>query len=229
MFGLSTDAHKKHIQAVKRILKKNSPESLTSQSLKTLEMFFGGMTVEEIQNQSKEYWSAVVLDFLKFVKKLTNQPLIRVINPTKKVNGYSNHNSILQLASPDMPFIVDSVALAIAKCQHRIDLMTHPVAVLGRTKAGVLKEIKQTASDKESWMHIELNQHLDVKESKILEDELQQIMAKISACVAGWMPMLEKLEQAKEDLSFEKDESTFKKQLKFFNWLKEDNFTFLGY
>ena len=66
MFGLSTQAHKKHIQAVKRQLKNNSgSSSILTSCNRTVELFFGGMSIEEIEIHDSKYWASVIIDFIK--------------------------------------------------------------------------------------------------------------------------------------------------------------------
>ncbi|HFC30373.1 MAG TPA: hypothetical protein ENJ44_04940, partial [Oceanospirillales bacterium] len=230
MFGLSTEIHKKHIQSVKRFLKKITDSKLLPICNKTTELFFGGMSIEEIEMHDNKHWANVILDYVKSINKVPyDSSLIRVFNPTLKTNGYENHHTVIQITSKDMPFLVDSVAFVFAKHGYEMELMTHPVAHVLRTKAGILQEIDAGSGMKESWMHIEINKIIDLEKMSILQSEFELVINKVTACVNDWRAMLDKMQNSKNDLSNIDNKSIFTKQKKFIDWLLDDNFTFLGY
>ena len=230
MFGLSTEAHKKHIQAVKRQLKKNASTALLPVYNKTIELFFGGMSVEEIELHSNNHWSNVIIDFVKSIKKMPQgSSVIRTFNPSLKKQGYDNNHTVIQVSCKDMPFLVDSVALAFTKMGLEMNLMTHPVAHVERTKAGIIKAIGNSSELKESWMHIEISKIIDAELLTKLQGELELVISKVTACVDDWKGMLSTIELAKSDINLFENKTTYTKQLNFIDWLLEDNFTFLGY
>ena len=230
MFGLSTEAHKKHIQAVKRSLKKSADSSILATCYKTTELFFGGMSVDEINIHGNKHWANVIVDFVKSVKKIPKgSSVVRVFNPELKVHGYDNHHTVIQVSCQDMPFLVDSITLAFTKIDLDVELMTHPVVHLERSKAGVFHELLDSSSHRESWMHLEINKIIDAPKMNDLLLELELVINKVTACVDDWKPMLSKMDQAQKDLSLMDDKGTYGKQNKFINWLLDDNFTFLGY
>ncbi|VAW33648.1 NAD-specific glutamate dehydrogenase, large form [hydrothermal vent metagenome] len=231
MFGLSTVAHKKHIQSVKRSLKKivSSSANLAICN-KATELFFGGMSVEEIQIHENKHWANVIVDFVKSIGKIPKgTAIVRVFNPSTKTHGYENHHTVIQVSCQDMPFLVDSVALAFNNLGLDMELMTHPVAHLNRNKAGVLQELLVSDVSKESWMHIEISKIIDPAKIADLVSELELVINKINACVSDWQSMLVKMDEAKEAISSKDDKKTHIRQIKFLNWLLSNNFTFLGY
>jgi len=230
MFGLSTAAHKKNIQAVKKHLKKIAPSTILANCTKTTELFFGGMSIEEIQIHDNLHWAHVIVDFVKSINVMSKQAaIIRVFNPEIKQQGYENHHTVIQVSCQDMPFLVDSVSLAFAKHGLDMELMTHPVTHVERNKNDVLQGLDDSSDSKESWMHIEINKIIDLTKMNELLLELELVINKVTACVNDWQAMLAKLSEAKADLSNKDEASTYKKQTKFIDWLLDDNFTFLGY
>jgi len=230
MFGLSTQAHKKYIQSVKRLLKKSAPTSMLHHCNSAIELFFGGMSVEEIELHDSHYWSDVILDFVKSIKK--NPPgssVVRVFNPTTKLEGYESQHTVIQIACQDMPFLVDTVALAFSKFGFDMDLMSHPIACVQRSKAGILKEVTNESDYQESWMHIEISKIADKTKMDKLLNELDMVIRKVTVSVNDWKTILDKMNQAKGELSSKNSQATCQKQHKFIDWLLEDNFTFLGY
>jgi glutamate dehydrogenase len=231
MFGLSTTAHKKHIQAVRRNLTKIASPELLPVCKKTCELFFGGMSVSEIEMHSDSHWTEIINDFVNSIKKYNQQSgYVRVFNPSKEKDGFDNNNTVIQIICPDMPFIVDSVVLALAKNGLAMQLMTHPVANVSRSKSGVLKSAGESGDDfKESWTHIEISRIVDIEKISEIQTALELVINKVTVCVQDWKSMLGKVEEAKNDLVVKDSKSVHGKQLKFIDWLLDDNFTFLGY
>lgn len=238
MFGLSTEAHKKHIQAVKRSLTKslknsqsNSDKSyLLDTYKKTTELFFGGMSIEEIDIHGPQHWTNVIIEFVESIGGMQEgSSVVRVFNPSNATHNYENHNTVIQVSCKDMPFLVDSVALALTKHDVEMELMTHPVANVVRNNEGVLQELSDINSIKESWMHIEINKVIDAQKMSNLLLELELVINKVTACVRDWKNMLAMMGNAKNDLNIFDSKTFHGKQNKFIDWLLCDNFTFLGY
>jgi glutamate dehydrogenase len=228
MFGLSTQAHKKNIQSVRRQLKKIASPSILASCNKTVELFFGGMSVDEILVHDNKHWAHVIVDFVKAIKKNpADSSIIRVFNPDVKKQGFENNNTIIQIVCQDMPFLVDSIALVFSKLGLDMILMTHPIAKVNRTKSGVLKGLG--GDEKESWMHIEINKIIDDKFMKELFSEVELVINKVQACVTDWQAMLSAMNSAKDQLIDMGDKKTYSKQKQFIDWLLDNNFTFLGY
>lgn len=228
MFGLSTQAHKKHIQSVKRQLKKLAPSSILFSCNKTVELFFGGMSVDEILVYDNKHWAHVIVDFVNSIKKTPKDGIIiRVFSPELKTHGYESGNTVIQIVCSDMPFLVDSISLGFTKLGLDMELMTHPVADVNRTKDGVLSSLG--GDQRESWMHIEINKIMQSNELSELSENVHLVINKVRACVLDWPEMLKTLNKTRDNLVDIGDKITHAKQKLFINWLLDNNFTFLGY
>ncbi|MHA6692137.1 NAD-glutamate dehydrogenase [Devosia sp. A449] len=125
---------------------------------------------------------------------------------------------VLDIVSPDMPFIVDSALAAVRAAGGTVRLFTHPVV---RVDNGQVSEGTGRAL---SVLHIHSDPVADID---ALRSELETTMAEVMRAVRDWQPMLERLRRAIAALesapSGHKDEP-----LRFLDWLTEHNFTFLG-
>ena len=118
---------------------------------------------------------------------------------------------VIDVISPDMPFIVDSALAALRAAGGTVRLFAHPV-------------IRATDGRALSVLHI----HSDpVADMEAVAREIGSTMAEVARAVRDWQPMLERLRRAMGDLERSgvghKEES-----LRFLEWLIEHNFTFLG-
>ena len=69
------------------------------------------------------------------------QAKVRVYNPDRERDGWSSPHTVLEIVSDDMPFIVDSVTMELAKAGLTIDLVIHPVIRVRRDEQGRLVEV----------------------------------------------------------------------------------------
>ncbi len=125
---------------------------------------------------------------------------------------------VLDIISPDMPFIVDSALAALRTAGGTVRMFTHPVV---RMEGGAVSEASGQAL---SVLHIHSDPVADVA---ALTAEIESTMAEVTQAVRDWQPMLDRLRQAIGTLEqspvAQKDEP-----LRFLDWLIEHNFTFLG-
>src|SRR5919112_5328266 len=80
------------------------------------------------------------------------------------------------IVNDDMPFLVDSVANAIAAKQLTIHRLLHPVVCVNRDENGALHDVELLCSDKkrrESMMYLELDR-VDARARQELAAELKQ-------------------------------------------------------
>ena len=124
---------------------------------------------------------------------------------------------VLDVISPDMPFIVDSALAALRAAGGTVRLFTHPVV---RMENGMVGDAGRALS----VLHI----HSDpVADLAALTAEIEATMTEVTRAVRDWQPMLDRLRGAIGAL--ERSPAAGKDEpLRFLDWLIEHNFTFLG-
>lgn len=164
-------------------------------------------------------------------------PKVRVLSPTQGADGWNSRHSIVQVVNDDMPFLVDSVSLEIARHGLSLHLVVHPVFAVERDAAGVLRRAlprheAPQALQRESWMYIEVDRIADTQQRAQLCRGIERVLADVRAAVRDWKPMLARLEQVAQAFApppagiavEEAHESRA-----FLEWLADDHFTLLGY
>jgi glutamate dehydrogenase len=66
---------------------------------------------------------------------------VRVYNPDPDSDGWSSPHTIVEVVSEDMPFLVDSITMALGRQGYGIDLVIHPVLHLCRDDDGHLTAV----------------------------------------------------------------------------------------
>lgn len=125
---------------------------------------------------------------------------------------------VLDVISPDMPFIVDSVLAAVRAMGGVIRLMAHPVVNLAQGR------LVDNGGAPMSVLHIHSDPLADV--DAVLA-EITATLRDVARAVDDWRPMLETVRAAMGALEAlrpaQRDEP-----VRFLEWLTEHNFTFLG-
>jgi len=168
----------------------------------------------------------------------TGETLIAVVDREDAETGGS---CILQVATDDMPFLVDSVAGAIAGSGRTIHLLLHPTLVVRRDEAGHLIEVlsgdvddvRPVGSQAESWMWIEIERDFESGSAGALERRVANVLHDVRLAVRDWQVMRARASTLAEEISRTPPKGMAASQAEegaaYLRWLADDNFTFLGY
>ncbi|MGQ0559809.1 MAG: NAD-glutamate dehydrogenase [Sphingosinicella sp.] len=128
------------------------------------------------------------------------------------------------IANDDMPFLVDSIAGAIAGHGLIIHRLLHPVVCVRRDKSHRLSAIEPLCDDKkrrESIMYIEVDR-ADARTRTQLLAELHRVLADVRAAVDDWRAMQQRMRKD-ADLIDDKEGAAL------LRWLADGAMTLLGY
>ena len=104
--------------------------------------FYQRMGEDELPQHSADSWAALAADFLEFAR--TRKPgtaRVRLFTPGLKSHGWESPHTVLQIVNDDMPFLVDSVTMALAELGIGVHVLGHPVVTLERDKAGRVQAV----------------------------------------------------------------------------------------
>lgn len=116
------------------------------------------------------------------------QPAIAIETLGEGANGRFMR---IALINDDMPFLVDSIANALAAADITIHRLLHPVLSITRNSEGALAAILDDdapGARRESMIYIEADR-ADAKARRALEKALAETLADVRAAVADWAPM----------------------------------------
>lgn len=200
--------------------------------------YFRQVDVEDLDERTPEDLLGTLLSHWQFAaQRAPGAPRVRVLSPSPGADGWGSRHSIVQVVNDDMPFLVDSVSLEIARHGLSLHLVVHPVFAVERDAAGVLQRAlprdgAPPALPRESWMYIEVDRIADPEQRAALARGIERVLADVRAAVRDWKPMLQRLADVARELAQppagvapeEADESRA-----FLEWLADDHFTLLGY
>lgn len=160
---------------------------------------------------------------------------IRVFNPTLAEDGFVSEHSVIQIVHDDMPFLVDSVTMAVNRSGRTAHWVVHPLLVVQRDSAGALVKTAiatpglEKSSPIESLILVECDRMVSEADRNALAGELARVLGDVRCAVQDWRPMLQRL-QAMGAASARSTLTSVNQQegIEFLRWLEDEHFTFLG-
>lgn len=161
----------------------------------------------------------------------------KVFNPNLEEHSWECGRTVIHVLQTDMPFLVDSIRLALQRRELAIHLIKSTVMPVARDSRGSLVDIKENTDEvdatgvvsckREALVYVEVNLLLREEEHLAIAGELLSVLRDVAGVVGDYYPMLSKISETAENLSQNcpgADEA-----LSFLNWLPDGHFTFLGY
>lgn len=167
-----------------------------------------------------------------------NTPVIKVFNPMVSKNGWKSSHTIIEIIIGDMPFLVDSIRIALNRLNLSPHLMLNSPIKLVRDNKQAISQLAPAAdksfkaTSTETVFFIEIDRQSEQTTLDEIKSELESVLSDISKTVNDWEAMKNRLEEViiertKAKLPCSKKEK--EDGLAFLQWMLNDNFTLLGY
>ena len=163
---------------------------------------------------------------------------IRVFNPTLSEDGFVSDHTVVQIVNDNMPFLVDSVTMAINRGNRTAHWIVHPLLSVERDAQGKVLHVRSAAAagaaghadPVESLIQVECDRIVGAAEQQALVAELERVLGDVRAAVEDWRPMLERAQAMAAGATSSSTLSPSGRQegVEFLRWLENRNFTFLG-
>ena len=164
-----------------------------------------------------------------------------VDNPSVESQGWTCGHTVIHIVTDDMPFLVDSVTMALARSGRAIHLLVHPLLVVRRDAVGTLQEVLEAdraphgefGVGVESWMQIEIDRVGEDAERAAINAELREVLTHVRDAVEDWPKMRAACQNLADGLHAQPpagiDGAEVDQGVRFLQWLAANHFTFLGY
>ncbi len=227
----------------KRNLNKIIDANFSSNQAEQLKIFaqhyYKLVAIEDLQKRNIDDLYGAVLSHWNFLSASDSEKTyVKVYNPEFEKHGWRSAHTIIEIVHPDLPFLVDSVSRAISFLNLTNHLMITPGSVkVTRDKNNQITDIKlpdyskNTTSDYDSIIYIEVDKQDNKKDLRKIEGYIQEVLSDVRVVVHDWQKMRDqasaiKLELDQANNKYNHDE--VKEATDFIQWLAEDHFTFLG-
>jgi glutamate dehydrogenase len=201
--------------------------------------YYLSVSPEDLSSKSITDLYAAVLSHWHFLyQRKPGEQKVRVFNPQLEEHGWQSTHTVIEISSDDMPFLVDSVSMALNRHNLNIHLIIHLGSLKFRRDAEgkVTEVLEQKANEPdirpEAAIYIEIDRQSDPAILENITGEIRCVLNDVRTAVLDWPKMREKAIIILEDL--EKNPPDINKEeleesIAFLRWLTEDHFTFLGY
>ncbi len=223
------------IEPILAALRKRAPKAAQAQAEAFARVFYRRMTADEMAHHSPAGWAELAWDFLELAqRRKPGTAEVRVFNASRSQQGWESPHTVVQVVNDDMPFLVDSVTMALADQGIGVHVLGHPVVKVERDRAGRLVAVGAEAGEKargESLMHLEIDRQ-SAAAMPAIAASIQSVLQDVRAAVSDWDAMRAKMLEVADDLATRRmpvgDAGRAEAQA-FLRWAADDHFTFLGY
>jgi glutamate dehydrogenase len=170
-------------------------------------------------------------------RRLPDAVSVRVYNPNLDRHGWRSTHTVVEIISDDMPFIVDSLAMELARQGYGIHLLIHPVIRVRRDAGGQLVQTLPpgvTVPDAidESFAHVEVDRETDSARLATLAEGITRVLGEVRAAVKDWPAMRGRAQAIVTELAESPppvEAAEVEEAGAFLAWAEDNHFVFLGY
>jgi glutamate dehydrogenase len=238
MYQVSTEQHRGIVSAILRSPIR-PPKSMRGLDWRRfLQTYFANVDSKDLADREPKDLAAAALSHLLFAMHRRRTALVRVYNPTLREDGFVSPHTIIDVVNDDMPFLVDSISLALSERSLTLHFLAHPIFAVTRDRAGKLSaldrrnEAKNAKQHLESFQHVEIDRIVDPKALKALSGQIERSMRDVRVACADWARMRAAARNAAVDLSSMSarvDAAELSETCALLEWMENRHFTFLGY
>src|SRR5712675_1141807 len=245
MYQASSEQHRKLVSAVARSVVR-PPKSMRNLDWpRFLKAYYANVDAADLAAREPAELAGTALSHLMFARQRRRSALVRVFNPTQREHGFTSPHTVIEMVNDDMPFLVDSISLALTQRALTLHFLAHPIFAVTRDGSGNLlalrergeapEDRKQPADKKlrlESFQHVEVDRIVDPAALQSLAAQIERSMRDVRVACADWGKMRTATRQVAEELSLlsgQFDASDLSEALALLAWMEDRHFTFLGY
>ncbi|ABD44603.1 glutamate/Leucine/Phenylalanine/Valine dehydrogenase family protein [Ehrlichia chaffeensis str. Heartland] len=174
----------------------------------------------------------IARDLYQLIKiKRPRESKVKIFNIEEQDNETISNVTIIEIINDNLPFIIDSIIIAIKKHNASIYHYTNAVLNIERKEQHIhaISPAQSCLNDEtsESIVYFIIS-NIDKESHKSLKHDIEKNLQLVGYCVNDWKSMLHHFDSA---LNVMKDlyDNSIEEEITFLEWLRKDNFIFLGY
>ena len=227
------------LKNVAQLIKKKVPQDTAALVEQFSTLLYGNISSLDLLDRNDSDMYGATLSLWSTLNQHTdNTPIIHVFNPSVSKNGWKSSHTIIEVIVKDMPFLVDSIRIAL----NRLGLSPHlmlslPLKLVRGENNNIIQlassvDTKIKASSEESVFFIEIDRQSSNAELTTIKEELLSVVEDITLTVNDWQPMLNQFDTVLKNINKASLPGTKQDKadtVEFLNWLATNHFTFMGY
>ena len=195
-------------------------------------ILFGRASLDDLEHYTPQMLAASAAHAARCLENWTRVRPSITLGPVEGVRPDGAPAHVLTVIDRNMPFLFDSVMGEVTSSHREIYLAVHPILLLEPGKDPVLRSADRPSDPAH---HVSLIQvhlpPLSSSDADALMARIRYVLEQVHLAIADWRPMLDLLEGAAGQLrtySASRKKADRDEALAFLDWLRDDNFTFLG-
>ncbi|MGO9932543.1 MAG: NAD-glutamate dehydrogenase, partial [Steroidobacteraceae bacterium] len=239
MYQGSSEQHRSLVSAIMRSAIRPAKALRDLDWRMFLRTYFANVDAKDLADRDPEELAGAALSHLAFAMRRRRTALVRVFNPTLREHGFVSPHTIIDVVNDDMPFLVDSINLALTERALTLHFLAHPIFAVSRDSYGILCALHRRADPSqlakqrlESFQHHEVDRIVDPAALKSLAAQIERSMRDARVACADWGHMQNACRSAAQDLSAMSarfDPTDLSETCALLAWMENRHFTFLGY
>lgn len=193
----------------------------------------GPISDDDLQERNESDLYGAVISLWHNLNSISQDEIfVKVFNPTLSGNGWQSTHTILEILTPDSPFLVDSIRMALSRLDITTHLLLNGPQQIQKDEKGTVIGIGTEQGKRQAVFHLEIDCMSSKKEMHALEKELIDTLNDVALVVNGWKPMRDTLQSIITQMKNEKpqlNEARQQESIEFLQWILAHNFTFMGY
>jgi glutamate dehydrogenase len=204
-----------------------------------LRKFYATVDHEDLAAADGDRLAVIAWSLLAFGRRRRpRQTLVRVFNATLHEHGYGSPHTIVEMVGDDMPFLVDSIGLVLARRGLALHFLAHPIFSATRNASGLLRRLRSREADGggartlESLQHIEIDRIVGAEALQGLAAEIARNLDDVRVACEDWPKMQAVLRETAAAVGDEHrrfDARDVSETRALLDWMAVRHFTFLAY
>ena len=209
---------------------KHGPMGKDADYCRYAERLFDRVSADDLAARTSADWLAIARNLYAFMQtRKAGMPVVRVFNPDAASDNWSAPCTAVEIVNDDMPFLVDTVTLAMTQAGLSVHMLMHPVPLVTRNGRGKLTGVGKGKA--ESIIHLEVERQPE-DALKQMRQVVVSALNDVRVSVADWSTMRNKMLQIADELprrNMPIDAGQREEIEAFLRWAADNHFTFLGY
>ena len=216
------------------------PRSLRGSNARPfLAAYYANVEAADLAGRPAAELATLALLHRQFARVRRGRALVRVFNPTLRDHGYTSPHTVIEMVNDDMPFLVDSIRLALTQRSITLHFLAHPIFCVSRDGAGKLLTLQDRGPAAlpgkqrlESFQHIEVDRIVDPGMLRALQSEIERGLRDLRVACADWAKMKAAAQHTVDELNSlgsRFDPRDVSETQALLVWMLDRHFTFLGY
>lgn len=228
------------IQNLNEVVSKKLPAKQAKLVQAFIEQYYANTSLEDLLYRDIiDLFGATLSLWNLIYERAPGESKVHVYNPHFEQNGWQSTHTIIEISTDDMPFLIDSLRMAITRAGLSIHFTVHAggmklcrnskheVTAVMPIKTPVGKDVFAEAP-----IYFEVDRETDAEALISLHDNIVKTLQDVRLCNEDWPAMHQRALEAIQNLKDNPppyDPTETEESIDFLEWIADNHFTFLGY